>query len=135
MSDKKMIQNARIEKARLGFDRDVFASFSLTRDYGGSFQGFGGFVLDDKRPEGIGAETETKPGHLYRPATAYGMEMIYRILRVVGVDDWSKLAGQHIRVERKDTWNGEILRIGHIVKDVWLDPREIARAHGIGDDE
>lgn len=52
-----------------------------------------------------------------------GIEEIMRVMDVVGVSKFSKLAGQHIRVEINN-FGGPINKIGNIVKDKWFDYEE-----------
>ena len=125
------IVNAQIESTKLGFDREVFAVARLTLKYAdGGCQGFGGSVLDDVPPAGLG----DKRSLLHRPGTAWGMEYIYSILRAVGVEKWEDLAGKYVRVKYTgDFFDREPYAVGHIIEDVWFDFKELAEQHGIGE--
>jgi hypothetical protein len=102
------IKNARIDGTLLGYEDHGILTCFLYLDYGGTSQGFGGYTLDEYD------ETVKR-----RIPTVYGMKFVTEILRVVGVDSWEKLKGQHIRVEAD--WQA-VHRIGHLLKDVWFDP-------------
>ena len=111
MREKK---NAVIEKATLTLgDRDILQVW-LSLDYGGSGQGFGGHAL------ALG------PGYTKRDPKGEGSfcgEYLRRILEVAGVTEWSHLPGRTIRVEAEHSC---IHGIGHIVKDDWFYPKELA---------
>jgi hypothetical protein len=94
------IKNAKIESTMLGFeDHGIFTCF-LQLDYGGGGQGFGGYTLGGK----------------------YGSDFIKAILETVGVNEWEKLPGKHIRVKAERT---KIHEIGNIIIDKWFNPSEI----------
>ena len=97
------IRNAVIQSAK--FDTERGLSAWVTLDYGGSGQGFGGWML------GGGEEWATQAN--------YAGRFIARVLEVAGVDDWGKLPGRTIRVKSDRT---RVHAIGHIVKDDWFDP-------------
>ena len=114
MSREREIKNARIESTMLGTeDHGIFTAYVML-DYGGSGQGFGGYALDTwvGPRDGTGA----------RRGTAYGMQWVIEVCRVVGVTKWEDLKGKHVRV---DADFGKIYRIGHIIKDVWFDPAQL----------
>jgi hypothetical protein len=50
---------------------------------------------------------------------------ISRIMATCGVTKWSELKGKNIRVELESIGNDQcrVIRIGHIIKDVWSDIR------------
>jgi len=107
------VKNARIEGTSLGFEHHDILTCWLHLDYGGSGQGFGGYVLDTY-------DKEAKQ----RVGTPYGTEFILRVLRVVGVRKWEDLVGKHVRVSTSR--DKGITCIGHIIKDKWFSPRELA---------
>jgi hypothetical protein len=100
------IKNAVITSAQFNTERGLSAWLML--DYGGSGQGFGGYLL--YAPEGWKAHTER--GN-------YCGHFVWRCLEIAGVDDWSKLPGRTIRVKAD---HNKVHAIGHIVEDKWFDP-------------
>ena len=114
-----MTENARIKSTFLGYEDHGIFTATLTLEFDGTEQGALGYCLDtyDKG--------RNDPLVRERRGTAFGMDHILQVLAVVGVRSWSELVGKHIRVERADRHT--IVRIGHLVKDQWLDPHEHAR--------
>lgn len=109
--------NALIESATVRMDRDVFLSVWLMLDYGGTHQGFGGYVLGGDPSTLAGRHSEQKN---------LCAEFIVSCLRAGGVDELHRLAGKTIRVKKKGNAWGDILAIGHIVKDDrWFWPRKV----------
>ena len=100
------VRNAVIESARLDTERGLSAW--LTLDYGGTGQGFGGYIL--YIPSGWTHHGE--PGN-------YAGHFIWRVLEIAGVDDWAKLKGRTIRAKAD---HSKVHAIGHIVKDDWFEP-------------
>jgi len=115
--DTVYVCSAIIESARVGFDRDVFLSVWLTLDFGGSVQGFGGYVLGGT-PDCAAGRHDTQKNIC--------AEFIVSCLLAGDVDRFDKLVGKAIRVKkRKDAW-GDIIAIGHIVKDDrWFCPSRV----------
>lgn len=108
MSDIQ-IQNAVIESATITTGERGFLDAWLQLDYGGSGQGFGGYVL--YLPKSFSHhKLESVAGHF-----------IYRVMEIAGVTKWEDLKGKTIRV--RGTYSG-IQAIGHIVKDDWFCPSE-----------
>ncbi len=105
---------AQIESASITIERGFILSCWLQLNYGGSGQGFGGYFFM------LG-----KTSAHYESAKNFNAAGIYimRILEIAGVESWNELKGKTIRVEKTDEW-GSILRIGHIIKDDWFDPKE-----------
>ena len=108
------VKNARIESSMLGIEDHGILTFMLHLDYGGSGQGFGGYCMDAplKKQDGT---------FIRRVGTAQGCDLILRVLEVVGVCKWEDLPGQHIRVVADHC---KVHKIGHILKDRWLDIEE-----------
>jgi hypothetical protein len=102
------IKNAIIEDAKFDTERGLSAWVYL--DYGGSGQGFGGYML--YAPNGWKASRQ--PGN-------YAGHFIWRVLEIAGVGDWAKLKGKTVRVKAS---HGKVHAIGHIVKDDWFDPSQ-----------
>ena len=108
-------KNAKITGTMLGIEDHGIFSFYLYLDYGGSSQGAGGYSLDTPIRDNEGK-------FLCRRGTAAGMELIARILQLVGVEKWEDLKGKSIRVEIGES--GTIKAIGHIIKDDWFCPEK-----------
>ena len=108
--------NAVITSADVTLDRECFLSCWLTLDFGGSGQGFGGYVL--------GALPEAKAGnHQDQPNLA--AIWLVGVLQAAGVSKLSDAVGKVIRVRKTNYW-GEILAIGHAIKDDrWFNPKEV----------
>ena len=108
------IMNARIRSTQLGNeDHGIFTCFlHLEYDHGG--QSFGGYALDEHNQK-RGAESE-------RVGTAYGLQFLMEILRVLEVESWEKLPGTVCRVRAE---HSKVHAIGHFLKDQWFDPAEL----------
>lgn len=103
------IKNAVIDSAIISNDDRGFLDCWLMLDYGGSGQGFGGYVL--YLPKSFSKhEVKSFAGH-----------HIHRCMEVAGVGKFHELKGKTIRVRVVD---GRIEAIGHIVKDDWYCPKE-----------
>lgn len=100
------VRNAVITDARFDTERGLSAWIYL--DYGGTGQGFGGWLLYG--PKGWRAHGD---------AGNYAGHFIWRVLEIAGVDDWSKLKGKTVRA--RGSWD-KVEAIGHPVKDDWFDP-------------
>lgn len=105
------IKNARISGTMLGWEDHGILTCMVSLEYGGSGQGFGGYTFDE--PVREGGEFKGRIG------TAYGMEFVARILKVVGVEKWEDLKGKYVRVDASHT---KVHRIGHVIEDRWFDP-------------
>lgn len=103
------IKNAIIERASLSIEEHGFLTCYLTLDYGGSGQGFGGYVLALPRSS-----------HNFRRETT-GAWHIMRIMEIAGVNNWFDLVGKTIRAKATLT---KVSAIGHIIKDDWFSPEE-----------
>jgi hypothetical protein len=107
-----MIKNAVIESASITSDDHGTLGAWLTLDFGGTGQGFGGYVL--YLPKSFKHHTMLSPaGHF-----------IWRVMEIAGVSSWDKLKGKTIRVSMDSDreFGGRIVSIGHIVKNDWFDP-------------
>lgn len=97
-------KNAKITHITLSnADHGILSSY-LTLDYGGSGQGFGGYCLYN-------------PTYKNDDITGF---WIWRIMEVVGVDEWKDLVGKNIRVIGDYS---HIEAIGNIIKDEWFYPQ------------
>lgn len=103
-------KNAVIESTMLGVEDHGIMSFYLYLDYGGSGQGAGGYCLDTAVKNMLG-------NFDHREGTAKGMNLIMKILDVVGVEKWEDLKGKHIRVKADD---GKVYEIGNFLKEKWF---------------
>ncbi len=111
---KVELKNALIEDTMLGYEDHGIMTCFLYLDYGDSgAQGAGGYCLDTPKKE--------KDGKFSRKGVALGMDLIMRILNIVGVSKWEDLKGKHIRV--KASLSG-VQAIGNFLKDDWLDFKE-----------
>ncbi len=117
MAEELEIKNAKITKVRLGYEDHGILTCFLDLDYGSLSQGFGGYTLD--------SYDEAKKE---RVGTAYGMEFLIRIMKVVGVENWEDLVGKHVRV--KTEWT-KIHELGNILEDRWFNPHALAEEMGI----
>jgi len=101
-------KNAVIKSASLVIEHGVLSGW-VRLDYGGTFQGFGGYVL--YLPKSFSHhELMSSAGH-----------WIYRVLEIAGVERWSELTGKTVRV--RCTYDN-VHSIGHIIKDDWFTPSE-----------
>lgn len=110
------IKNALIDEVQLGIEDHGILVAWLMLDYGdSSHQGFGGYSLD-------------KPGKDGRTGSEFGTTFILQCLKICGVDSWEKIKGKNIRVKSED---GLAKEIGHITKNIWFNPRELALSLGV----
>jgi hypothetical protein len=107
-----MIKNARITSTMLGREDHGIMTFMIYIDAGDFSCGVGGFCLDE-----FNTTTQTR---VFRVES---MEVISKILDVVGVDKWEDLPGKHIRFEDVG-WGSTVTKIGNIITDKWFDMRE-----------
>ena len=89
-----MIKNARILSATLGQKDHGIRAFMIYIDADGFSRGFARIFKTDS------------------------MEVISKILNVVGVNNWEDLPGKYIRFEDNGRGSG-ITKIGNIIKDKW----------------
>lgn len=111
MSSLLEIRNATIRSTMLGNEDHGIFTASVSLEFGGFTQSFGGYALD----EYDGAAKR-------RVGTAYGLEFIKGLLAAVGAESWEKLPGKHVRVR---STGGTIDSIGHIINDKWFTPSEL----------
>jgi len=109
MNDAPEIKNAIIESASLSFADRGILDCSLSLDYGGSGQGFGGYAL------------YLPKSWRHHELKSFAGHYLFRVMEVAGVDNWDALKGRTIRVKAT---NCKVHGIGHIVKDDWFFPGE-----------
>jgi hypothetical protein len=100
------IVNAVITHVNL--ERNDHGSLSswIVLDYGGSGQGFGGYLL----------YSPTDPNIL-----SFAGHWIWRIMQIAGVSSWNDVVGKTVRVKQRPD---KVEAIRHIIKDDWFCPRE-----------
>lgn len=116
------IKNAKITSTMLGREDHGILTFMVYITFdSGVVCGVGGYHLDE-----YNAKTKT------RVFSVKSMEIISKILEVVGVDAWEDLLGQYIRVE-DDGWGSFITKIGNLIDDKWIDFSEFFSVRGEND--
>ena len=116
MAHEKIV-NAVITGAAIQIDHGFALSVWLFLDYGGTSQGFGGYVLG-------GTSGAKCANHAEQPNIA--AEFIVSCMRAGDVESFSALKGKTIRVKvNGDCSARNIVAIGHIIKDDrWFNPQE-----------
>jgi hypothetical protein len=114
-TDEIEIKNAKITATSLGLeDHGIFtANLCLEFDGGGCW--FGGWALDDKPVEPM---AKGEAGR--RRGTAYGLDAIMLLLRVLGVSKWEDVKGQFVRARLVGGWGGKVEAVGHLMRDDWF---------------
>lgn len=108
-----MIKNAKIRSTMLGREDHGIMTFMLYIDFDGyATCGVGGYALD-----------QYDPNSKIRVFNAKSMEVISKILDIVGVNSWEELPGKYIRFE-DDERGSYITKIGNIIEDKWIDFKE-----------
>lgn len=99
-------KNAKILSTMLGKEDHGIMTFSLTMEFEGGVQGFGGCTLDtiNEKKKRVGA--------------AYGMQLIMELLDTLDCPTWEDLEGKLVRIKAD---RSRIYSIGHIMKERWLD--------------
>lgn len=92
-------ENALIKDVYLGLEDHNILTYNISLDYGGSGQGFGNYNCNEN------LSTHLKP-----------------LLAVFDVREFNKLKGLPCRVKRE---NGMVVAIGHIINNVWFEPRKL----------
>lgn len=108
--EDEKIFNAQIKSTSLGpCDGPAFTLYlSLDIQDGGGVC-IGGIALDEydeKKEERVGS--------------AYGMNVIKRVLEVAGVRKWEELVGKYIRIKCGGI-GSEVTKFGNLMKDDWMD--------------
>lgn len=114
-----MIKNARITSTMLGREDHGILTFMIYIKFdSGMHCGVGGYVLDEYDP--------VNKVRIFKPKS---MEVISKILDVVGVNSWEELPGKYIRFE-DNGWGSMVTKIGNIMEDKWLDFKEFFSVKG-----
>jgi len=103
------IKNAIITSVDLDTERGLTMWVHL--DYGGSGQGFGGYMLYSR--DSWEKDTENNKN--------YTGHFISRVMEVVGVDSFQKLKGKAVRVK---AGHGSVDAIGNYLEDKWFIPKD-----------
>ena len=106
------IKNAKISSTMLGREDHGIMTFMLYIDACDFACGVGRYCLDE-----FNSATQTR---VFR---AESMEVISKILEVVGVDKWEDLPGKYIRFE-DNGFGSNVTKIGNIIDEKWLDFEE-----------
>ena len=114
IKEKKLmeIRNAQITNTMLGREDHGIFTFMIYIQFGACGCGIGGYSLDE-----YNKETKT------RVFQAESMEIIAKILDVVGVDTWEQLKGQYIRI-KDNGWGSTVDEIGNLMEEKWINIRE-----------
>ena len=107
------VENAEIESVKLGFDRGTFLTLWVFLKFKTGGQGFGGFVFANTYKMSKGGE---------RP-NGFGIDYICKLLKLCDVESLEDCKGRPVRVHRDDT---KVSGIGHLFRDEWLYPEELA---------
>ena len=89
----------KIESTSLGIEGHGVMTFWLMLDFGGSGQGFGGWVLDSYSPE-----------EKRRIGTAAGLDAVIQILTVCGVEKWEDIQGKIVYALYDDDKYGRAIK-------------------------
>jgi hypothetical protein len=109
----EIIKNAVIKSVRIDDAERGMLTAWLALDYGGLCQNFGGYAL------------YLPKSYSHHDLMSVAGHFIWRCMEVADVSSWDKVAGKTIRVKLdKEGFGGNIIAIGHIVKDDWFSPRE-----------
>lgn len=102
----------------LGRENHGIMTFMIYIDADGFSCGVGGYGLDEFNPA-----TQT------RVFQAESMEVISKVLEVVGVNKWEDLPGKYIRFEDNGR-SSTVTKIGNIIEEKWFDMKEFFRIGG-----
>lgn len=110
--DMGEIRNAKITGTMFGREDHGVMTFMLYLEWVGSVCGYGGYAIDQYD------RAEDK-----RVFSVSGLEVISKILEVVGVRTWEELKGQYVRIE-DNGWREKIDKIGNLMEEKWFNIRE-----------
>lgn len=106
------LENALIKNVSLSSTDYCCLTLNMNLEGGGWVCFYGGYCLGKIYPDSY--EKDTYEG------SAAGMEVIMRIMDVVGVSRLEDMQGKYVRVATKG-WGSTIKIIGNIVSDRWFD--------------
>lgn len=106
------IRNAVITSTMLGREDHGIFTFTIYIKFGCCGCGIGGYGLDEY-------DHDTKT----RVFKGESMEIISKILDVVGVDSWEQLTDKYIRI-KDNGWGSTVDEIGNLMEERWLNIRE-----------
>lgn len=101
------VKNAIIKNAEIRSDDHGCLSAWIDLDYGGTGQGFGGYVL------------YLPKSFRHHEIKSFAGHFVWRVMEIAGVQKWSQLPGKTIRVKARFP---EIIEIGHIINNDWFNP-------------
>lgn len=120
MNDNSKILNAQIKNVSIYYEDHGILTFGIAVDISdGTACVIGGYALDEYNKN-------TKK----RQCCAYSMDLLTRIMKVVGVSKWEDCKGKYIRVVSNGLGRS-ITKIGNLMKDEWLDIPEFFKEYGI----
>lgn len=107
------IKNAVIDSVSIDDSGRGLLTVWLQLNYGDTCQGFGGYSL------------YLPKNYKHHSILSHAGHFIWRCMEIGGVTKWESLKGKTIRVRLTDSGlGGDIIAIGHIVKDDWFNPKE-----------
>lgn len=106
-----MIVNATIESTMLGREEHGIFTFFLYVNLGKDIGHcrIGEYALDMYDVKAKRRKTSSK-----------SMELIMKIMDVVGAETWEDLPGKYIRVNIESGWGMRIYEIGNIIEEKWI---------------
>lgn len=99
------LKNARVKRARLGYEDHGLLTYALDLDFDGTMQSYGNLLFSNRK-EGV------------KVANAFGGQMIMSTLDLLEVRTWDQVSGSVCRA--LCDWS-MIYAIGHFQKDLWLE--------------
>lgn len=112
---KAVIRNAKITNTVLGREGHGIFTFEIFIEFSGCTCACGGYALDEPGYD--------KDNAIIRVYSKKSMEIIGKILDVVGVDTWEELPNKYIRIV-DNGWGTSVDEIGNLMEEKWLNFRE-----------
>lgn len=113
------IKNAKITNTMLGREDHGIFTFMIDVEFENCGCGIGGYALDYYDKDINKRLFSTK-----------SLEVISKILDVVGVDKWEDLKGNYIRI-KDNGWGSTIDEIGNLMENKWFNIREFFSNRGV----